>query len=50
MEHKAFGCGQAAPKNLALKQVDTVMGGNRIDNQKPFLVVNKETANQTIKF
>jgi hypothetical protein len=32
------------------KQVDTVMGGNRIDNQKPFLVVNKETANQTIKF
>ncbi len=31
------------------KQVDIVMGGNRIDNEKPFLVVTKETANQTYK-
>ncbi len=32
------------------KQVDTVMGGNRIDNQKPFLIVTRETADRTIKF
>jgi hypothetical protein len=32
------------------KQVDTVMGGNRIDNEKPFLTVTRETADQTIKF
>jgi hypothetical protein len=32
------------------KQVDTVMGGNRIDNEKPFLTVTRETASQTIKF
>jgi hypothetical protein len=32
------------------KQVDRVMGGNRIDNQKPFLVVTKETTNQMYKF
>jgi hypothetical protein len=32
------------------KQVDTVMGGKRIDNEKPFLTVIRETADQTIKF
>jgi hypothetical protein len=32
------------------KQVSTVMSGSRIDTEKPFLVVAKETANSIVKF
>ncbi|CAN5424692.1 hypothetical protein BH09BAC3_BH09BAC3_06390 [soil metagenome] len=32
------------------QQVDIVMAGKRIENQKPFLVVKKEDNNKTFKF
>ena len=32
------------------KQVNTVMGGERIDDEKPFLVVTSAMANKSIKF
>jgi hypothetical protein len=32
------------------EQVDVVMGGERIDNKKPFLIVRKENRGKVIKF